>query len=173
MKPWMFALVFGRRPQLVTVPFTSNGTLAVPPSISAVNISGNGAPGSPATPGVAGYTLKTDTILYRKDGGTETFSDTQEGTGSPPGPSMCDPYEPISGSDTYNGQIVCRTYTSKTTGGSPATTGAAASGLGKTFPGGVGVTATPASYSNVAVTPGSNPPITVPAGASITITYYI
>lgn len=53
-----------------------------------------------------------------------------------------------------------------------ATTGASATGFGKTFAGGTGGAATVGSYSNVAVTPGSNYDVVVPAGATVQITYY-
>jgi hypothetical protein len=54
----------------------------------------------------------------------------------------------------------------------PATTGASATGFGKTFPGGTGGPATTTSFANVAVTGGSNYSIVVPAGGSLTISYY-
>lgn len=53
-----------------------------------------------------------------------------------------------------------------------ATTGASATGFGKTFPGGVGGAATVTNFSNVPVTPLSSYNVVVPAGGSITITYY-
>jgi hypothetical protein len=52
-----------------------------------------------------------------------------------------------------------------------ATTGANATAFGKTFPGGAGGPAIPASYSAVPVTPGQSYPIVVPSGGSVTITY--
>jgi hypothetical protein len=54
----------------------------------------------------------------------------------------------------------------------PATTGADTTAFGDTFPGGTGGPATPTSFSNIAVTPGTAYPITVPSGGSLTITYY-
>lgn len=50
--------------------------------------------------------------------------------------------------------------------------GADATGFGQTFPGGVGGAATPVSLTNVAVTPGASYGLIIPAGGSITITYY-
>lgn len=51
------------------------------------------------------------------------------------------------------------------------TTGANSSGLGYTFNGGVAGPATPATYNNVAVTPGNSYPIVVPSGGYVTIQY--
>ena len=55
----------------------------------------------------------------------------------------------------------------------PATTGASASGFGYTFPGGFGGPATVGGGSNVPLTPMTSNGITVPAGGSITISYYM
>lgn len=55
----------------------------------------------------------------------------------------------------------------------PGQTGASASGFGKTFPGGsVGTAAPTTIFNSVPVTPGATYSLTIPAGASITITYY-
>lgn len=56
--------------------------------------------------------------------------------------------------------------------GSPATTGASATGFGKTFPGGVGSPATEVVYNDVAVTPGGTYSLVVPSGGYIKISYY-
>jgi hypothetical protein len=50
--------------------------------------------------------------------------------------------------------------------------GADATGFGQTFAGGIGGPATPVSLTNIAIAPGASYPLTVPAGSSITITYY-
>ncbi|RSZ60041.1 hypothetical protein HF313_15110 [Massilia atriviolacea] len=55
---------------------------------------------------------------------------------------------------------------------SGATVGANATGLGKTFLGGVGDYATPVAYPGVAVTPGASYPIVAPLGSIITLTYF-
>ncbi len=54
---------------------------------------------------------------------------------------------------------------------SPGTTGASTTAFGYTFAGGVNVPATPATFNNVAVTPGASYSIVVPSGGSVTITY--
>ena len=56
----------------------------------------------------------------------------------------------------------------------PGQAGTAASGFGKTFPGGaVGQPAPTMTFSDVPVTPGQQYLLTVPQGASITISYYL
>lgn len=54
----------------------------------------------------------------------------------------------------------------------PATTGASATALGLTFPGGTGGPATTTTFTNVAVTPGGSYSIVVPSGGTITLQYY-
>jgi hypothetical protein len=53
-----------------------------------------------------------------------------------------------------------------------ATTGASTTGFGLTFTGGVGGAATPSTATKVTVTPGAGNVLVIPAGGSITITYY-
>ena len=53
-----------------------------------------------------------------------------------------------------------------------ATAGSASAGFGLNFPGGVGGSAPTTSYTNVAITPGGSYLLTIPAGGSLTITYY-
>lgn len=54
----------------------------------------------------------------------------------------------------------------------PATTGANATAFGKTFPGGVGAPAAVTEFTNIAITPGATYNIVVPAGGSVTISYF-
>ena len=174
MKPWMFALVFGRRPQLVTVTFTSSAVWPAPAGLTVIDSAvGKGAPGSPGSPDAQSWSAVYDTIFYRKDGTQELSSSSGNGLGPIPGPSGCDPYQPLPGSDIYNGFVSCVAYSDTSGGGSSPTTGASATGFGRTFPGGLGGAAPPTAYSNVPVTPGTSYSITVPSGGSITITYYI
>lgn len=56
--------------------------------------------------------------------------------------------------------------------GTSATNGSNTTGFGFTFSGGVGGSAAPVTQSNVAVTPSSSYPLVIPAGGSITITYF-
>lgn len=54
----------------------------------------------------------------------------------------------------------------------PATTGASATAFGKTFPGGTGGSATTTTFNSISITPGATYNIVVPAGGSLTITYF-
>lgn len=55
----------------------------------------------------------------------------------------------------------------------PGTPGTAATGFGKTFPGGAANTAASVTtYTNVAITPGASYSVVVPSGATVQITYY-
>jgi hypothetical protein len=73
----------------------------------------------------------------------------------------------------YLGHRVCYTFNAgtQTTPGA-VITGANTTGFGKTFAGGVGTSATQASYSNVPLTAGASYSLVVPGGGSITITYF-
>lgn len=84
---------------------------------------------------------------------------------------------PLSGSLTYPGS-----FSYSASGGViyPGSAGATTSGFGFGFPGGglsgtypnaTGDAATPASYTNVAVTPGASYSLSIPAGGYITIQY--
>lgn len=57
-------------------------------------------------------------------------------------------------------------------GTNPPTTGASATGFGRTFPGGTGGPASTTTYGVTAVVGGQSYSVVVPAGGSITITYY-
>lgn len=54
----------------------------------------------------------------------------------------------------------------------PPTNGTAATAFGKTFPGGTAGPASVTPFSNLVVTPGASYSIVVPAGGSLTITYF-
>lgn len=49
MKPWLFALINGRR--LRTQTLTTNGGWTVPPGVTSVNLSGHGSNGTPDADG--------------------------------------------------------------------------------------------------------------------------
>lgn len=53
-----------------------------------------------------------------------------------------------------------------------STNGADTTAFGKTFPGGIAGPATTTTFNNVAITPGATYNIVVPAGGSVTITYF-
>lgn len=89
---------------------------------------------------------------------------------------------PASGTITYANTPTSNATNSVRVSFSPVylgSDGSAATGLGKTFPGGtydfatgIGSAAPTTNFSNVAVTPSSSYSIVVPSGASISISYY-
>ena len=178
MKPWFLALVLGRRPQLVTQTFTANGVLVVPASVNAVNATGNGARGTNAQSGTSFYyEVQTTYGVRRSDGvGVLVFTrDPELKVGQSPASGYCStpnpsPYDPV-----YSAYYLCYGYERQTTTpDQPATRGASATGVGKTFPGSLGnVAQTPTVFTNVAVTPGASYNIVVPTGGSVTISYYV
>jgi hypothetical protein len=170
MNPAVLLLFFGHQPTLQTVSFSTNATWVAPTGVNLLpSVVGHGAAGTPGTPDTTTYTI----AQY----GQRFFADGSSGAvilfGSYPSSSSeavpGDYCEPIDG----NGSI-CYTFfkESSTSEGTSATTGASATGFGKTFAGGSGGAATTASYSNVTVTSGGSYAVVVPTGAMIQITYY-
>lgn len=171
-------------PTTYTKTFTKNETLVMPVGVSVLDaVVGNGAPGKPAISGTVELYTHIVHSLFRRAGGIDYVEGdvpgwTGTGTGSGNGSDYCDPIvvypDPDHGGNTvYYQELVCYYYRARTVGGSPATTGASASGFGKVFPGGVGKPATAVTYNNVAVTALASYPVVVPAGGSITITYKV
>lgn len=168
-------------PTNYTKTFTQNSNFVIPPGVSALDsIYGHGAPGSPATAGNIVYYMDTITTYTRRDGGP-SYVDSSRTYGAT-GSDYCDPVMPYCdpntdpnctvGSTIYSQYQKCYRFGQQDVGGgSPATTGASANGFGKVFYGGVGGTASDSSYTNVPVTAGVSYSLTVPSGASITITY--
>jgi hypothetical protein len=118
--------------------------------------------------------------MYRRTGGIDYVEENVPGwPGVPLGqvPSnYCDPAVPEKdpsqgGSAVYYQTMKCYYFGVRTVGGSPATTGASATGFGKVFPGGTGGAAADTSFANVPVTALASYPVSVPVGGSITITY--
>ena len=181
MKAWLMALALGRRRQLVTKTFTANSTVPIPQGVSRLeSIIGKGAsgdPGTPGTPGQNGYRQTTETTLYRRDGGEP---DVVRSSGLIPGSPVPENYctersVGIGESVVYNFRRDCYSYEYAFIPGTETspTTGASATGFGQTFVGGYGGAATPREVKNVAVTPGGSYQVVVPAGGSITISYYL
>lgn len=175
MKAWLMALAFSRRAQLVTKEFTANGTLVVPGGVSSANISGYGARGQNATSGSA--IIRENKTIYatRRDNGVReaVFSDryivVYRGQ-----QAYCDPINITPTDPTHSSNQTCYAYDLYSESPpEPATRGASATGLGKTFAGSLGnVQQTETSFANVPVTGGASYNIVVPAGGRITVTYY-
>lgn len=177
-----FSLAFNtmssRRP--VSVPYTSNTTVTFPAGVFQVDMTGYGARGADAS-SFRVQQYKRDVIIYgvrRSDGGTQVISTSlgEQTSGATPSFSYCDPPQPTSSSNqTFSSTRVCysnfvdTSYTQAT----PATTGASATGISKTFPGSTGnVAQTPVGFTNVPVTAGTPYNLVIPSGGSITINYY-
>jgi hypothetical protein len=186
MQPWLFAMVAGARVRQ-TRTFTANTTWAAPASTTRLeSIVGIGTAGTPGTPAYDDppitkyrqYTIKFYTYA-RADGGDPYLTNTVTygATMDAPGESTSSVQTaPMTG--TYSSVTVTTVvgYEAISVPGAhhdaePPTTGAAASGFGKTFPGGVGGPATAVTYNLVPVTPGGSYNVVVPAGGSITITW--
>ncbi|WP_208281730.1 hypothetical protein [Massilia oculi] len=176
MKTWLKALAFSRRAQLVTREFTANVTLVIPAGVSSVGISGYGARGRDASQGSP--TIREVRTIYatrRSTGVREVVSTSSRRVPFGGQIGYCDLVNETPTDPTYSSNQTCYGYDMYSDGGSsPPTTGASATGLGKTFPGSYGNT-TPAatSFPNVPVTGGASYNIVVPAGGLVTVTYYL
>jgi hypothetical protein len=186
MKPWLFAM-FGSVRTSHTQTFTANATFTVPIAVGVINITGKGQNGIAGTPEYDDppitkyrqFTLKTYTYA-RRDGGDPyiTQTVTYGATSDSPGETTQTVENATIASGTYSAVTVVTVvlYEPISVPGAhhPAeapTTGAAASGFGKTFPGGVGTNAATITYNNAPVTRGATYNIVVPSGGFITITY--
>lgn len=188
MNPLMLLAMFGRKLELQTVTFNANATWLAPSGVNVLaSLAGRGVNGVASTPGTpdtttpGAKTVHYETILTRKDG-TSDYVDGGYGTWSgttQPANTHTTTY--IGDSSTvYNYQDKYVTYTQDPdtvtpgTPGTPGSYGADASGFGKTFSGGTPSvpTAATTTYTNAAVTSGTNYPVVVPSGATVQITYY-
>lgn len=172
MKPWLMALAFGRRRELITKTFSGNATWTAPITTSRIEKAvGKGAAGQPGTPATPVQRTEYQYGFYKKTGGMDY--ETVVVDGWPKGSSYyCEAYQPFDNNPDYSGYYVCyRPYT-ELVGGSAATTGASTTAFGQSFPGGAGGPATDTTINTIAITPGATYNIVVPAGGSLTITYY-
>jgi hypothetical protein len=173
MKAWMMALLTSGSRVLKTKTFTANATWPAPTTTNSLTtLVGKGGPGSP---GSTSYYYDQVVTVYsqRRDGGGIDQQVVQTSTGIPgvAPADYCDAVVSTPSDPTYSSSQQCYDFTQHSTS-NPPTTGASTTGFGKTFPGGTGGAATPVTYNNVAVTPGASYKLVVPAGGSITITYY-
>jgi hypothetical protein len=173
-----FVAMSSRRP--MSQKFTSNATVTFPAGTVQVDMTGNGGRGVNAK-NVYRQQYKRDVTYYgkrRSDGATvvdfQQFD--QEVSGPMPATTAyCDAPVPTGSQSEYSSTQACYTNFRDTSYNdvTPATTGASATGIGKTFPGSTGdVTPTPTSFANVPVTALSPYNLVIPSGGSITINYY-
>lgn len=183
MNPGSLLLFFGHKLEQQTVTFNTNTTWPAPSGVNLlVTVSGHGADGTTTTidgyydPDVTTYELvKIGQISYPDNTASDPFEvsrDPATATSTIPA-SYCENQRP-------NGETWCYGYVKESTTTPGAyhpphdeyTTGASATGFGKTFAGGYGGAASTVTYNNVAVTPGTSYTIVVPSSATIQITYF-
>lgn len=170
MSPWLLALIGGgAEPKTKT--FLANETWPAPAGVTfLLSAEGKGAPGGSASSRSV-YDRTTNTFYQRRDDGSldTVFNGTTFGIpGTAPAP-FCDPVVTTPDDPTYVGHRTCYEFTNRQVA-TPPTTGASTTGFGKTFPGGTGGPATLTAYTNVPVAASND--IVVPAGGSLTISYY-
>jgi len=175
--------LFGSRPKVLqTVTFSANTTWVCPADVILLNsVVGHGQNGSAGTPDIitpGAKRLFIDQFLIAKPGYSD-FHVHEEGTWSGDVKPE-NTYERTYIGDwsyAYDYNDVYHSYTQgadTVIPGSPGSSGANATGFGKTFAGGDPDTPTAAtlSYGGVVVAPGAGYPVVVPAGAVVQITYY-
>lgn len=169
-----------------TQTFTATTTWTAPMTLAALDVlTGKGGTGTPAGTGTTYVTYREDTkiTLYRYPDGTSkavgpTLVSSKVWDGKPLPGDYCDPEYPYTSitemppeGTTSQTCYYAKLVQKRITYNNPATTGAATTGFGKSFPGGTGGAATPVTYTNVALTPGEKYNLSIPSGGSITIAY--
>lgn len=140
--------------------FTANTIFHVPVATSQITkLTGTGAPGLPVSYKVERYTQKFD--ANRQPVGAPFLSDTYPVAASTAAPEAYCTQNTGAGYECYS--------FFKTS--NPGTTGAATTAFNRTFPGGVAGPATPVTYNDVPVAPGTTQALLVPSGGSVTVTY--
>jgi hypothetical protein len=173
MNPAVQAVICGHRRQQVTQTFTANATWPAPLTTNRIDSAvGKGGAGSPQTSTrVAAYKKETRTYRYYGfSGDTVLVSSQTDYYGGVTPSDYCDAQStPTADGYTYK----CYVFTDASFFDvTPATTGPSTTAFGQTFPGGTGGPASNTTVTNVAITPGASYNIVVPAGGSLTITYY-
>lgn len=174
MSPWLFALVMRRRVR-VTETFTASRTWTAPLTTAVIeSLTGEGADGDPGGVWMGTYTHYTITRYYDSEGveyGEPVVQFDPSVPGHPPSVDYCDPAEPYVAIGQPPGATrqVCHYFYDDLT---PATTGASTTAFGQTFVGGTGGAATPSTVTNVAITAGGTYDLVIPAGGSLSLTYY-
>ena len=178
-----------RMRKLVTVTLTSSQTWVAPLNVTSVDVTGKGGGGQPSrgfSNVVGGYNTYTQTTYRYTDGHQETSGESYSGWSQGSKPSNYCDSTTVTGVPGLESFATCYRYESESRelgNYTPPANGSASSALGKTFPGGAGGAATPATYTGVAVTPGSSYPVVIgaagnnggtpaAAGGSVTISYY-
>lgn len=170
MNAALMLLAFGVRQKVVETITSSRTWIAPAKTTALVTLAGIGQDGTPYVEGQQGYDTYSTDVYYPPNNGAPQYgpltfvSTTYDAT--PPG-GYCTGTQNQDGSRNET----CYSFVIFDTS-QPATTGANTTGFDKTFAGGAGVPAVPATYSNVPVTPNASYSLVVPTGGSLTLTYY-
>jgi hypothetical protein len=169
LNPLLLLAAFGSRPKVLqTVTFNANATWVAPDGISLLaSVVGRGAPGTSG--GSTFWTYYTTRTEYFVDASGNATPLSSSSSGPDGGSSLPEDYCDAPVSAGSGSTMVCYEF-SGTAYSAPPTTGASATGFGKTFSGGTGGAATATTYNNVAVAPSTGYPVVVPSGATIQIT---
>lgn len=163
MKAWMLAAISGA-PEKVVQTFTSNTTWTATGVNLLTSVVGKGQDGTPMG---GPYFYADVTTTVSKNGNIISQTSSTEGPVNGVAP---DDY--CQGSMSSDGTLTETCYVYTQFPGDPAVTGANTTAFSLTFPGGAGVPATPVTYNDVLVTPNAPYSFVIPAGGSVTITYY-
>lgn len=171
-------LTLSRKREFVTQTFNSSETWVAPAGvIEIVSLVGKAQDGYQTytlvtTPASTTYTMKKYLKITYSDGSSSGAQEvdsyaTTAGAAVPP------PYQEIYPTQTRD---YFYTKQSQTTPESSYpvyedVTGASTTGFGYTFPGSSGSASPPASYADIAITPGNSFQLVIPSGGYITITY--
>lgn len=168
------AALIGGSPELVTVQFSAEATWIAPAGVTMLDsLSGKGQDGTPASAGEYGYDKYATDTYYPPSNGTPVVTGPYFVARYANVPSNEIPADYCEGVMYQDGSRDETCYTHSAYNDSlPGSTGANSSAFGYTFPGGVGGPASTLTYGNITVTPGASYSIIVPAGGSVTITYY-
>jgi hypothetical protein len=174
----------GRARKLVTETITSSRTWVAPTSTNRIETAGGygaaGTPYDPGTPDQHGWYCITTVTFHKRDGSGVDQTASQgpnhlDGSAVPS--NYCDPtvFYTTAQSANYDYSTTCYNFYAVTVAGTPptpATTGASTTAFGKTFPGGTGGPASTTTFNSISISPGASYPISIPAGGSLTISYY-
>lgn len=156
-------------PKVVTL--TGNQTWIAPATLGVISkLVGIGGAGAPGGGWDGTHTHRTEKTYYNggtPDGAPVINYVSFTALGSAPG-NYCEPpvYETGVSWDNYQ---ICHFYSNNIASQS---TGAATTGFGKSFPGGVGGPATAVTYENIPAVSGDPYVLSIPSGGSLVITFY-